>query len=242
MMKKITLYFLVLACAGFVQAQKKQKGGSNFKSELADHYEAYYKLMLSNNDLDGAIEGLSHLIVLNPSEARKDTLAFMYLQANKPLQAIQTSGESKSDMALRTKAISYKNLNNPKKAIEHYEELLSRTKSVTDAYELSQLQFSIQRYGEAKATINYGYQNAKDEKVRIFVKGNSYLETPIKAAFLNVLGLIEFNMDKSNVAKAVSIFDEALKIDPNFVLAAENKKSILAKTKGESQVKPTTKQ
>ncbi len=46
-----------------------------------------------------------------------------------------------------------------------------------------------------------------------------------------VLGLIEYSMDKSNADKAIAIFDEALKIDPNFVLAAENKKGLLAKKK-----------
>jgi len=182
--------------------------------------------------LDGAIEGLSHLIVLAPTEAKKDTLAYMYLQANKPMQAIKVVGNSTSDLALRTKAIGFKNLKNPKKAIENYEALIQKNKSVLDAYELAQLQFSIQRFGEAKATINYGLQNSKEEKVRIFVKGNSYLETPIKAAFLNILGLIEFSMDKSNIDKAIAIFDEALKLDPQFVLALENKKGLLTQKQG----------
>ena len=230
-MKKILLCLLVLVSFTTIQAQKKKKEASSFKSELTSHYENYYKTMLQNNDLDGAIQALNHLIILNPSQARKDTLAYMYLQANKPLQAVKVVGDSNSNIALRTKAISFKNLNNPKKAIENYEQLIAKTKNVLDAYELAQLQFGIQRFGEAKATINFGMQNAKEEKVRIFVKGNSYLETPIKAAFLNVLGLIEYSMDKSNADKAIAIFDEALKIDPNFVLAAENKKGLLAKKK-----------
>ena len=68
--------------------------------------------------------------------------------------------------------------------------------------------------------------------MKIFVKGASYLETPIKAAFLNILGLIEYSMDKANVDKAIAIFDEALKIDPEFVLALENKKGLLAQKNG----------
>ena len=86
------------------------------------------------------------------------------------MQAIKVVGNSTSDLALKTKAIGFKNLNNPKKAIENYEALIQKNNSVLDAYELAQLQFSIQRFGEAKATINYGLQNSKDEKVTNFCK------------------------------------------------------------------------
>lgn len=229
---------LVTICALVVStsfAQKNKKG--NAGDAIKKHYESYYKQMKAYGDLDGAISGLSHLMVIAPTEARKDTLAYLYLQANKALQAVKVVGESKSDLALRTKALAFKNLNSPKQAIENYEALITKNKSVLDAYELAQLQFGIQRYGEAKATINFGLQNAKDEKVKIFVKGASYLETPIKAAFLNILGLIEYSMDKANVQKAIAIFDEALKIDPQFVLALENKKGLLAQKNGTQEVK-----
>lgn len=231
-MKKTLFLFVALLTITYGNAQKNKKGKEDFKSAMTKHYESYYKMMLNNKDLDGAIEGLSHLVLLAPTQGRKDTLAYMYLQGNKLVQAISVVGDSKTDLALRTKALAYKGLNDPKKAIENYEQLVAKNNSVLDAYELAQLQFGIQRYGEAKATINYGLQNAKDEKVRIFIKGSSYLETPVKAAFLNVLGLIEYSMDKANIDKAVAIFDEALKIDPQFVLALENKKGLLAQKNG----------
>lgn len=237
-MKIYILCLVALIAITTTQAQKKKKGNST-EAALTSHYKKYYKMMLNNNDLEGAISGLSHLIVLAPSEAKKDTLAYMYLQANKPMQAIKVVGNSVSDLALKTKAVGFKNLNNPKKSIENYEALIQKNKSVLDAYELVQLQYSIQRMGEAKATINFGLQNSKEEKVRIFVKGNSYLETPIKAAFLNILGLIEYNLDKSNIDKAIAIFDEALKIDSQFVLALENKKGLLAQK--EEKTAPTEK-
>jgi len=230
---------LVTICALTITTSfaQKNKKGANSQNAIKKHYEAYYQQMKKFGDIDGAIEGLSHLVVMEPTEAKKDTLAYLYLQANKPLQAVNVVGESKSDLALRTKALAFKALNNPKQAIENYEALLTKSKGVLDAYELAQLQYGIQRLGEARATINFGLQNAKDEKVRIFVKGNSYLETTVKAAFLNMLGLIEYNSDKANIDRAIAIFDEALKIDPQFVLAAENKKSLLAQKNQPAEIK-----
>ncbi|MGB0895849.1 MAG: tetratricopeptide repeat protein [Flavobacteriaceae bacterium] len=233
-MKRIILCVIALVTFTNSQAQKKKKG-STVETALVNHYQKYYKMMVENNDLDGAISGLSHLTVLAPSQARKDTLAYLYLQANKPMQALKVVGESTSELALKTKAISFKNINNPKKAIENYETLIQKNNNVLDAYELAQLQFSIQRFGEAKSTIDYGLQNTKDEKVQIFIQGNNYIETPLKAAFLNILGLIEYNLDNSNTQKAIAIFDEALKLDPQFILAIENKKNILGQDKKTEQ-------
>ena len=76
------------------------------------------------------------------------------------------------------------------------------------------------------------------KKLRIFVKGNSYLETPIKAAFLNILGLIEYNLDKSNIDKAIAIFDEALKLDPQICFSyRKQKRSTCSKRRKNSPAK-----
>ena len=69
-MKKIIFCFLALVTFTTTQAQKNKKK-NNTDTALTNHYQKYYKMMLENNDLDGAIEGLSHLIVLAPSEAKK---------------------------------------------------------------------------------------------------------------------------------------------------------------------------
>lgn len=227
-MKKIILCSLAIFTLTTTQAQRKKKG-TDFKSEMTAHYQTYYKTMVTTGDLNGAIAGLNHLIILSPSQGKKDTLGALYLQDKKPFLALKTLGDSESDLALRTKASAFKGLNNLKSAIEAYEKIVSKSKSVLDVYELAQLQFGLQRFAEAKSSIQFGLQNAKNEKVRIFIKQNNYIETPIQAAFYNILGLISYNLDKTNTAQAISFFDKALEIDGEFILALENKKSITEK-------------
>ena len=227
-MKKIILCSLAVLALTTTQAQRKKKG-NDFKTEMTTHYQTYFKTMLANGDVNGAIAGLNHLIILSPTQGKKDTLGALYLQDKKPFLAIKSIGDSESDLALRTKASAFKGLNNLKKAIEVYEKIVAKSKNVLDVYELAQLQFGLQRFSEAKSSIQFGLQNAKNEKVKIFIKKNSYIETPIQAAFYNILGLISYNLDKTNTEQAVSFFDKALEIDGEFVLALENKKSITEK-------------
>jgi len=227
---KIILLTTCLFSITILTAQRRKKG-NDFNKQMTTHYQKYYQLMLENSDVDGAIESLNHLLILNPSQGKKDTLSALYLQNKQPFLAIKTLGDSNSVLALRTKANAFKNLKNLKKAIEAYEELIKKTKQVMDVYELAQLQFQLQRFAEAKQSVNLGLKLAKNEKVKIFIKAKSYIETPIKAALLNILGLIAYNLDKNDTTKAIQYLDEALKIDPEFVLALENKKAILKTNK-----------
>ena len=55
---------------------------------LKTHYEAYYKQMKKQGDVQGIISALTHLNVLAPSVERKDTLAYLYLSEGKYVQAL----------------------------------------------------------------------------------------------------------------------------------------------------------
>lgn len=212
-------------------AQKKKKHtGSDFKTEMVQHYTKFYKQMIKNQDFVSAIVGLNHLVILKPeNSALRDTLGLLYYTKDRPNLAIKTIGSSNSKLALKTKALAYKKLENFKETINNYEALLKDHYDVLDAYELAQLQYGMQNFGDAKSTINKALNAAKDEKVKIIVANNSYIETKVTAAFLNILGLIEYNNNVANIDKATAIFDQAIAIDPEFILAVENKKSLLTK-------------
>ncbi len=219
---KITVSVLLLM-AGFI-------GVGQSTSELQKHYEAFYKEMRLQGDMNGVISALTHLNVLAPSKERKDTLAYIYANNNKHMQALNTIGvekdESDSDLAVQVKAISLKAINQPKRALEQFEILNKRTPNPYLAYELADLKIQTGDNTGASTNIEYGIANAKDDMKYAFYERQQPYEVSLKAAFLHLKGLVAFNADKDNVDAAIALIDEALKLDPSFNLASLSKQAL----------------
>jgi len=210
------------------------------KSDLLSHYEAFYKEMKFQGDVNGVINALTHLNVIAPSQQRRDTLAFIYMKNNQNLQALNTIGiESKptdSDLAVQVKAVTLKALNEPQRAIVHFESLLKRTPTPYIAYELADLKIQVGDNDGAAVNIEYGLTNAKDDMKYAFYERQQPYEVPLKAAFNHLKGLMTFNKDKENIDAAIVYIDEALKIDPSFNLASLSKQALESR-KSEAQTK-----
>lgn len=203
-------------------------------SALLKHYEAFYKQMQKQGDVQGVINALTHLNVLSPNKGRLDTLAVLYMNDNKHIQALNTIGIEKniddSNMAVEVKAISLQALNQPKKAIDQYEELFRRRPSAMIAFELAELKTQINDDLGATLHITYGIANSKDDVFRTFYEAQTSYQVPIKAAFLYLKGLIKFKENNElNIDAAIAIFDEALLVAPNFNLAQISKNALLAR-------------
>ncbi|MBN4070210.1 hypothetical protein JYT76_00845 [Olleya sp. AH-315-F22] len=201
---------------------------------LVKHYEAFYKQMQKQGDVQGVINALTHLTVLSPSQGRLDTLAVLYMNNNKHIQALNTLGIEKvandSDMAVEVKAISLQALNQPARAIEQFEELFKRNPNVMIAYELADLKTQINDDTGATLHITYGIANSKDDVMRTFYEMQTPYQIPIKAAFMYLKGLIKFKENQeTNINAAVAILDEALQIAPTFNLAKISKEALLAR-------------
>lgn len=221
-MKRFLLVIILLG--GFTsQAQTK--------SELLVHYEAFYNEMRLQGDVNGVINALTHLNVLAPTVERRDTLAYVYANNNQHLQALNTlrtieKNEADSDIAVQVKAVSLKALNQPKRAVEHFEIMFERNPNAYLAYELADLKIQIGDNTGADTFIEYGIANAKDEMKYAFYERQQPYEVPLKAAFIHLKGLAQYNMDHSNIDQAIATIDEALKIDPNFNLASLSKQAL----------------
>lgn len=202
-------------------------------TELQAHYEAFYKEMRMQADVNGMINALTHLNVLSPSKARKDTLAYIYANNNQHMQALNTIGieknESDSDLSVQVKAIALKAINQPKRALEQFEILNKRTPSPYLAYELADLKIQTGDNIGAITNIEYGIANAKEEMKYAFYERQQPYEASLKAAFLHLKALTTYNQDKSKIDEAIALIDEAMKIDPNFNLASLSKQALEAR-------------
>ena len=235
-MKKTVL--LLLLFVGFT-------GISQTNDALLKHYNAYYKEMRLQGDVNGVISALTHLNVISPSKERRDTLAFVYMNNGKHMQALNTIGIEKnaedSDLAVQVKAFSLKSLNQPKRALEHFEELNSRNPSPYLAYEMADLKIQTGDMEGAVKNIEYGIANATDEMKYAFYERQQPYEVPLKAAFYHLKGLADFNQNKENIDAAIASIDEALKIAPNFNLASLSKQALESRKQQAAETSEATK-
>lgn len=229
-MKKIILVLLVVA---FYNTQAQTD------TQLQKHYQSYYKAMKSQGDVQGVINAMTHLNVLAPNKARRDTLAYIYMSEGRHMQALNTIGiiqnADDSNMAVEIKAVSLKTLNQAEKAIPHFEELQRRAPNVLVAYELADLKIITNDLVGAMTYVDFGLANAKEEiKVNFYETQYPY-QVSSKAAFTCLKGLVKFKQSPSNIDAAIALMDEALTIEPTFNLAKISKEALMtqktAKTK-----------
>jgi tetratricopeptide (TPR) repeat protein len=220
-MKKVFL-LLSLVIGLSVQAQTK--------NELLTHYLAFYDEMRLQGDVEGVINALTHLNIIAPSDQRRDTLAYVYMNNNQHLQALNTIGiennSSDSDLAVQVKAVSLKAMNQPKRALEQFETLFKRTPSAYLAYELADLKLQTGDNAGAEKNITYGLENAKANMKYAFFERQQPYEVPLKAAFYHLQGLMTYNVDKNKIDESIALMDKALAIDPNFNLASLSKQAL----------------
>lgn len=206
---------------------------SQSEKSMLTHYKEYYNQMRTQGDVQGVINALTHLNILSPSQARKDTLAVLYMNEGKHVQALNTIGiernENDSDMAVEVKAISLQVLNQIERSVEHYEELYKRKPNPLVAYELADLKIQLDDLLGATKHITFGVANSKSDVMRTYYESQSKYQVPMKAAFIYLKGLVRFKENKTlNIDAAIEIMDEALAIAPNFNLAQISKDALLS--------------
>lgn len=220
-MKKILI--IALAIISFPMAAQST-------GDLQAHFEKYYQEMKKQGDINGVINALTHLNVVAPSQERRDTLAYVYMNSNQHLQALNTIGIEKvttdSDLAVQVKAVSLKALNQPNRAVEQFQVLYDRKADPFVAYELADLKIQIGDIAGAEKDITYGIANSTLNMKHAFYERQQPYEVPLKAAFYHLQGLLIFNKDKTKVDEAISFMDKALELDSNFNLASLSKQAL----------------
>jgi|TARA_B100001059_G_C17683929_1_gene501262 tetratricopeptide (TPR) repeat protein len=180
--------------------------------------------MQSQSDIQGVINALTHLNVLSPNQARKDTLATLYMNEGRHVEALNTIGieknEDDSDLAVQVKAFSLKAINDLDQSLIHYEELFKRKPNPFIAYELAEMKIRKGDLLGATRNITFGIANSNGDIVRNYYETQQPYSVPMKAAFIYLKGLVKINEDReNNIDETIAIMQEALTEAPNFNMA-----------------------
>ena len=210
----ITTLALLISFSVFTQSNE----------ELLSHYQKYYKQMQSQSDIQGVINALTHINILSPNQARTDTLATLYMNEGRHVEALNTIGieknEGDSDLAVQVKAFSLKAINDIDQSLIHYEELFKRKPNPFIAYELAEMKIRKGDLLGATRNITFGIANSNGDIVRNYYETQQPYSVPMKAAFIYLKGLVKINEDReNNINETIGIMEEALAVAPNFNMA-----------------------
>lgn len=208
------------------------------KTELQKHFQKYYEQMKKQGDIQGVINAMTHLDVLAPSQARKDTLAYIYVSEGRNMEALNTIGFEKnttdSDLNTEIKAIALKSLGEYERALEFYNILYKKQPGAVVAYELADLMLQTNDLPGAQEKIEYGLANVTDDMRRTYFETQQPYQTSLKAGFLYLKAIATFSEDRDeNQEIALATLNRALAIDPNFNMARIAKDALLTRKKGE---------
>jgi tetratricopeptide (TPR) repeat protein len=231
MLKSVVFVCLLAISAGTVYGQTATdsipKLDPKIKNALNAADQLAYQTALKYNDLEIAKSKLFDLIVRNPEDLRyMEALGSLYFEsginASAALVAMDILQKNDKNVgAMEIAAYSLEQLGAFDRALPYYESLHLLTGDNFSLYKSAYLQYSMKRYAEAMNSVNMLVKNAKpDEKIGFAVSETETQQVNMKAAALNLKGLVY--LDQNSKAEAKTAFNEAISLEPNFNQAKEN--------------------
>lgn len=230
-MKRIVIILLLAMGARFVSAQTATDSiprlDAKTKSALNAADQAAYQLALRYNDRAMAKTKLYDLMVRNPEDLRyMEALASLYFDASQAASAALIALDlleinDKNVGAKEIAAYSLEQLGALDRALPQYESLYLLTGDNFSLFKSGSLQYNLKRYAEAMNSVDMLIKNAKpDEKVGFPKEDGTTQEVSMKAAALNLKGLIY--LDQNSKTEAKTAFNEAISLEPAFDQAKQN--------------------
>jgi tetratricopeptide (TPR) repeat protein len=231
-MKKfiILVSFLLASVAtvlGQTAADSIPKFDPKVKSALNAADQLAYQAALRYSDLETAKIKLYDLLARNPEDLRyMEALGSLFFESGKNASAALVAMDllkinDKNVGALEIASYSLEQLGAFDRALPYYESLHLLTGDNFSLYKSAYLQYSMKRYAEAMNSLTMLLKVAKaDEKIGFAVSETETQQVDMKAAALNLKGLVYLDQDSKIEAKAA--FTEALALEPTFTQAKEN--------------------
>ena len=201
-------------------------------TQLYKLYQMKYVFGRKYNDGSVSKDALYSMIAMDPNDdSLKMVLCYYYFEQNQYASSLFVSLDLISrhpdnEDALKINAMSYENMGVRDKAIEVYESLFMKTNEVTVLYQAALLQFELERYNECKSSLDIVLKDPQSNALKLnFAKTETeQQEVSLSAAAYNMKGMLE--KQQGNKAEAKTLFEKAIEIEPEFVLAAQNLKDL----------------
>ena len=208
---------------------------ANAQKDLFQNQLKIYQSAIKYNDYNTAINALYEAQVLKPNRTDlRDTLCMVYFSAERYVQAYLLSQDilkatPENTTILEISATSKNILGLGKEALEDFEKLQKAKPQLYFQYQIATLQYQLKRIGECLVTLDkiITNENSATESVSISLGNNQSQKVPVKAAALNIKGIIALDLSKPEEAK--NLFNDALKVFPEFALAKGNLQSVEGK-------------
>ena len=233
-MKRVVIIMLLAMSAGFVSAQTATDSiprlDAKTKNALNAIDMAAYQLANRYNDRAMQKAKLYDLMVRNPEDLRYlEALANLYFDAGQPASAALVALDileinDKNIGAKEIAAYALEQLGALDRALPQFESLYLLTGDNFSLFKSGSIQYELKRYGEAMNSVNMLIKNAKpEEKVGFPKEDGTTQEVSMKAAALNLKGLIY--LDQNSKTEAKEAFNEAISLEPTFEQAKKNLQS-----------------
>ncbi|WP_373523989.1 tetratricopeptide repeat protein [Aquiflexum sp.] len=223
---------LMAAITVFGQSEQPVQTDAEINRKRNEADRKVYQLALRYNDLPAARMKLIELIERNPSNLQyAETLASLYFESGQYTSAAISALDilevsDKSLAALEVAAYSLEQLGAMDRALPNFERHYLLTGNLFSLYKTAYMQYSLNRQEEALNSINMLVKNNKssEEKVGFPKEDNTQQEVTLKAAALNLKGMVYmYQKDKNEAREAIT---QALELQPDFELAQENLKEV----------------
>jgi tetratricopeptide (TPR) repeat protein len=227
-MNKFVVTILFLSVAFSLKAQDSTNVDPQGRPAIYWLFHNNYNMATRYNDFDAARNSLYSLINIDPeNDSLRFNLAYLYFDERKYPSTILVcmdilAKNPQHAPALEMSGISFEELGIKDKALASYEKLFVTTENLTTLYKVIFLQYDLKRYGECNVNIDILMNDAAadDAKITLQVGDQAQKEFPLKAAALNIRGLVKKAQgDKPGAKKD---FNAALELAPDFLFATEN--------------------
>lgn len=204
------------------------------QAEVLENAISNYKSSLENWDTKGAVSALNRIIDIEGEKSLYlDTLSKLYYQLGYYKDAYNTGKirlkHFPADFLLHEflGVCAYKS-NDLQNSVIHYSEAFKLTKGSLYAFHSAKIYNEMGNFNEALNYIEEAEKHLIPEdyefKVYYASKEKDRVEVILPAAIFNLKGLVYFNLNQFK--NALKSFESALKIDPVFEIAIENKRMI----------------